>query len=87
VGFAAITLCATSQRVFIVVYFVIDSVRKLLDTFSYSYRKCPFFVRILPKTKYSEDETMTSHLHIHCLDNTTAFASFSEQLTKQPNNS
>jgi len=33
--FAAITLCVASQRVFIVVvYFVIDSVRKLLDTSS-----------------------------------------------------
>jgi hypothetical protein len=33
VSFAAITLCIASQRVFIVVvYFVIDSVRKLLDT-------------------------------------------------------
>jgi heme/copper-type cytochrome/quinol oxidase subunit 2 len=36
VSFAAITLCVASQRVFIfvavvVVYFVIDSVRKLLD--------------------------------------------------------
>jgi hypothetical protein len=31
VNFAAITLCVASQRVF-VVYFVIDSVRKLLDT-------------------------------------------------------
>jgi hypothetical protein len=38
VSFAAITLCAASQRVFIVlsVYFVIDSVRKLLDTLSYT---------------------------------------------------
>jgi hypothetical protein len=37
VGFAAITICFASQRVFIVVrvYFVIDSVRKLLDTPSY----------------------------------------------------
>jgi hypothetical protein len=37
VSFAAITLCAASQRVFIVVsvYFFIDSVRKLLDTPSY----------------------------------------------------
>jgi hypothetical protein len=33
VSFAAITLCDTSERVFIV-YFVIDSVRKLLDTSS-----------------------------------------------------
>jgi hypothetical protein len=34
VSFASITLCVASQRVFVVavVYFVIDSVRKLLDT-------------------------------------------------------
>jgi hypothetical protein len=33
VSFAAITLCIASQRVFIfVVYFVMDSVLKLLDT-------------------------------------------------------
>jgi hypothetical protein len=37
VSFAAITLCVASERVFIVVvYFVIDSVRKLSDTPSYS---------------------------------------------------
>jgi len=37
VSFATITLCVASQRVFIivVVYFIIDSVRKLLDTPSY----------------------------------------------------
>jgi uncharacterized protein HemY len=37
VSFAAITVRVASQRVFIavVVYFVIDSVRKLLDTPSY----------------------------------------------------
>jgi hypothetical protein len=37
-SFAAITLCVASQRVFIVVavYFVIESVRKLLDTPSYN---------------------------------------------------
>jgi hypothetical protein len=37
VCFATITLCVASQQVFIVVslYFVIDSVRKLLDTPSY----------------------------------------------------
>jgi hypothetical protein len=35
-SFAAITLCVASQRVFIVVvYFVINSVRKLLDIPSY----------------------------------------------------
>jgi hypothetical protein len=35
VSFAAITLCVASQRVFIVVYFVIDSFRELLVTPSY----------------------------------------------------
>jgi hypothetical protein len=52
VSFAAITLCVASQRVFIiVVYFVIDSVRKLLDTYVndvlfkyiYMYIFCPGF--------------------------------------------
>jgi hypothetical protein len=42
VSFAAISLCVASQRVFIVVAvvvvcFVIDSVRKLLDTPSYRF--------------------------------------------------
>jgi len=36
VSFAAKTLCVASQRVLIVVNFVIDSVRKLLDTPSYT---------------------------------------------------
>jgi hypothetical protein len=35
VSFVAITLCVASHGVFIVVYFVIDSVQKLLDTPSY----------------------------------------------------
>jgi hypothetical protein len=35
VRFVVITLCVASQRVFIVVYFVIYSVRRLLDTPSY----------------------------------------------------
>jgi hypothetical protein len=35
VSFAALTLCVPSQRVFVAVYFVIDSVRKLLVTPSY----------------------------------------------------
>jgi hypothetical protein len=44
VSFATITLCVASQRVFIVVsvYFVIDSVRKLLDTPSYIVNAFPF---------------------------------------------
>jgi hypothetical protein len=39
VSFAAITLCVASQRVFIFVsvYFVTDSVRKILDTPSYDW--------------------------------------------------
>jgi hypothetical protein len=43
VSFAAITLCVATQRVFIivVVYFVIDSVRRLLDTPSYSAELSP----------------------------------------------
>jgi hypothetical protein len=39
VSFAAITLHVASQRVFIVVYFVVDSVRKLLDTPSYTVKQ------------------------------------------------
>jgi hypothetical protein len=35
VSFAAITLCVASQRVFVVVYFVTDPDRKLLNTLSY----------------------------------------------------
>jgi len=39
VSFAGITLCVDSQRVFVLVsmYFIIDSVRKFLDTPSYSF--------------------------------------------------
>jgi hypothetical protein len=37
VSFTSITICIAFQRVFIiVVYFIIDSVRKLLDTPSYN---------------------------------------------------
>jgi len=35
VNFVAITLCVASQGVFVVVYVVMDSVRKLLDTPNY----------------------------------------------------
>jgi hypothetical protein len=37
VSFATITLCVASQRVFIVVYFVVDLSRKLLDIPSYEW--------------------------------------------------
>jgi hypothetical protein len=48
--FTAITLCVVSQRVFIVaVCFVIDSVRKLLDTPSYA---CNFVNKCALSLKY-----------------------------------
>jgi hypothetical protein len=37
VSFAAINLCVSSQRVFIVVYFVIDTIRTFLHTPSYTH--------------------------------------------------
>jgi hypothetical protein len=50
VNFAAITLCVASQQVFIivivVVYFIIDSVRKLLGTPSYTSEYPPFALTI-----------------------------------------
>jgi hypothetical protein len=43
VSFAVITFCVASQRVFIVVvYFVIESVRKLLDTPSHRHDTCNY---------------------------------------------
>jgi hypothetical protein len=48
IRFVAITLCVAFQWVFtVVVYFVIDSVRKLLDTPSYSIVKLPFIKAFL----------------------------------------
>jgi hypothetical protein len=48
VSFATITLCVASQRVFIVVYFVTDSVRKLLDTASYLFfLNCILIIRFI----------------------------------------
>jgi hypothetical protein len=57
VSFAAITLCVAPQRVFIVVvYFVIDSVRKLLDTFLYTRQKgCTRFIVVSRSALFSED--------------------------------
>jgi fucose permease len=53
VSFAAITLRAASERVFIVVVvvcFVITSVRKLLDTPSYT------FIHMLPEERETQEE-------------------------------
>jgi hypothetical protein len=61
VSSAAITLCVASQRVFIivvaVVYFVIDSVRKLLDTPSYCSRclECLQMFKALGRVRVSID--------------------------------
>jgi hypothetical protein len=59
VSFAAITLCVASQRVFIVVvYFVIDSVRKLLDTPSYALKVGPLhFGASVGSLLYTEQQT------------------------------
>jgi hypothetical protein len=52
VNFADINLCVASQRVFIiVVYFVIDSVRKLLLTLSYNKQSKSFFCLHVPCPK------------------------------------
>jgi hypothetical protein len=49
VSFAAITVCVASERVFlVVVYFVIDSVRKLLDISSYVFFFFFFFFVLCP---------------------------------------
>jgi hypothetical protein len=53
VNFTAITLCVASQRVFIVVvYFVIDSVRKLLDTPSYVFLVLKSVIWLLTELNY-----------------------------------
>jgi hypothetical protein len=55
VSLAAITLCVTSQRVIpnVSIYFVIDSVRKLLDTLSYEKKGKQTTIR-RDKTRYVE---------------------------------
>jgi hypothetical protein len=56
VSFATITLCIASQRVFTVVsiYFVIGSVRKLLDTPSYVISHCVSMTLLFVPTITSE---------------------------------
>jgi hypothetical protein len=57
VSFAAINLCAASQRVFIfVVHYVIDSDRKLLDTLSYMFAY-----------KYARMHKEEMHIHKTCV--------------------
>jgi hypothetical protein len=68
VSFAAITLSDASQRVFIVVsvYFVIDSVRKLLDTPSYiavHYRGMKLFPNSLSQGIVFENPSSEAESH------------------------
>jgi hypothetical protein len=76
VSFAVITLCVASQRVFIVVsvYFVIDSVRKLLDTLSYmmtlkEWRRKQSYLRQMPEiwTREELDAYLTSRSYRDCI--------------------
>jgi hypothetical protein len=63
VSFAAITLCVASRRVFIVaVYFVIDSVQKLLDTPSYTYVFMKRFLDWSP-SKYPPSDLIHAFQH------------------------
>jgi hypothetical protein len=57
VSFAAITLCVASQRVFVVVYFVIDSIRKLMDIPSYK----ELCVEVMKSTCYCSDFSCYKH--------------------------
>jgi len=64
VSFSAITLCVASQRVFIVVYFVIDSVRKLLVT--------PSYIRTKLVIYWPEEEKQEEYISLvwidYCID-------------------
>jgi hypothetical protein len=53
VSFATISLCVASQRVFVGVYFVIDSVRKLMDTPSCLVARARIRGVILPFPQYA----------------------------------
>jgi hypothetical protein len=63
VSFDAITHCVAYQRVFVVVYFVFDSVRKILNTPSY-YNKIPVGV-IYPFTYPIRDTCSANRNHIN----------------------
>jgi hypothetical protein len=74
VNFAAITLGVVSQLMFIDVYFVIDSVRKLLDTPSYTTGKMilSYCSRFLQENSGTGPKTMarqlsSSSLQIHLM--------------------
>jgi hypothetical protein len=62
VSFAAVTLCVDPQRMFIVVVnFVIDSVRKHLDTPSY------FIAKDTPGWKHESEKAFKGRTETHAL--------------------
>jgi hypothetical protein len=63
VSFAAITLCVTSQWVF-VVYFVIDSVQKLLDTPSYSHLLHVLHVLSVQSSWFNHPNNIWQNVHV-----------------------
>jgi hypothetical protein len=69
-SFAAITLCVASQRVFIVDYFVIDSVRKLLDTPSYIIHRLRSVTVVLV-------ELFETRMLLHLMDSSVHFFALS----------
>jgi hypothetical protein len=80
VSLAAINLCIASQRMFIVVsvYFVIDSVRKLLDTSSYVMRLGGAWIASHPMTGFR-----TSGVE-HSVSATTRYSYFLTAIIKIP---
>jgi len=94
VSFAAITLYVTSQRMFIVVsvYFVIDSVRKLLDTPSYLKGKenqlrenGGRFIQLISDTfglklKATDEEVCLSHKVSHLLEAYTSLSTATQRV-------
>jgi len=79
VSFTAITLCVASQRVFIVVsvYFVIDSVRELLDTPSYI-----FYIYLLANGDANTGNKIM--FHVCTTSSICLFFFFSERLWGPP---
>jgi hypothetical protein len=57
-SFAAIALCVASQRVFVDVYFVIDSVRKIFDAPCTLHNK---LVCIIHNNSYNRSKTSDFH--------------------------
>jgi hypothetical protein len=65
---AYLTLCVASQRMFIVVsvYFVIDSVRKLLDISSYNGRQQSFLLAMSDIFGHTQLLPLARNVVMHC---------------------